>query len=534
MRNTLTALALSASILTAGFTTTPAFAQSDEQTEKEKGSLYLRCDGEPNNMTGGESFARFLGAVTLLGLFAPAPESPDPSKRLFGEEGVDACSQLIDGEKAEGNVVRRIPLILARALHQIEAKNYPAALEDVALARQEAVTADLTGNAYFDRTMGLSFTKIEAETHLRMGEPGKARDASLAPIQKMQYSFVPMGIVNDFGEFNRDFSPAAEHKIAANARILPSFLGTYASRLEQVGRFSEAAQKREALIGVIEGISPEKIMSGIYARSALSFALAGEWEKAIERATFARGNLASRRAEGKPEDDAARTIEVLDLYDIVKLAADGDMAIARRNFAARSQWVEPSFGAIMEVNHRLREGASEDELFGTLSTTPEEMWQKRYDEKMAVKLQKDTDNKTLFNLIQSYAKVGNFEGRTKKTWRIEKKSKMMSEEANDDGMWSIWASGDLYSGIDSIMLHAALQAKKRGNEGFTMWLRLPRSYQGYFLPSSGSVRFLNRDDPLANEALFIPADEVIAELSEVIPNPEELKLRKKNRKKKKR
>ena len=111
---------------------------------------------------------------------------------------------------------------------------------------------------------------------------------------------------------------------------------------------------------------------------------------------------------------------------------------------------------------------------------------------------------------------------------------MMSEEANDDGMWSIWASGDLYSGIDSIMLHAALQAKKRGNEGFTMWLRLPRSYQGYFLPSSGSVRFLNRDDPLANEALFIPADEVIAELSEVIPNPEELKLRKKNRKKKKR
>ena len=530
MKKTIAVLALGASALSLTLPS-QALAQSDD---KKQGSLYLRCDGEPNNMTGGESFARFLGAVTLLGLFAPAPETPDPSKRLFAEEGVDACSQLIDGEKAEGNAVRRIPLILARALHQIEAKNPAAALEDVARAREEAIAADLVGNAYFDRTMGLSFTKIEAEAHLRMGNPDKAREVALAPIDGMQYSFVPMGIVNDFGDFNQDFTPAAERKIAANARILPSFLNTYASRLEQVGRFSEAAQKREALIDVIEGINPEEVLSGIYARSALSFALAGEWERANERAAFARGNLAARRAEGKPEDDAARTIEVLDLYDIVKLADEGEVAIARRNFAARSQWVEPSFGAIMEVNRRLREGASEEELFGSLTKSPEEMWQQRYDEKLAVKLQKDTDNDTLFTLIQPYADVSDFESRTKNTWRVEKKSKMMSKEANDDGMWTIFASGDLSSGIDSIMLHAALQAKQRGKEGFTMWLRLPYRYQGYYLPSSGRVRFLNRDDPLANEVLFISADEVIAELREVIPDPEQLKLRKKNRKKKKR
>ena len=528
MKKMLAVLAMGASALSISVPS-PALAQSED---KEKGSLYLRCDGEPNNMTGGESFARFLGAVTLLGLFAPAPETPDPSKRLFAEEGVDACSQLIDGEKAEGNAVRRIPLILARALHQIEAKNPAAALEDVARAREEAIAADLVGNAYFDRTMGLSFTKIEAEAHLRLGDPVKARDASLAPIAGMQYSFVPVGIVNDFGDFNRDFPPAAETKFAANARILPSFLNTYASRLEQVGRFSDAAQKREALIDVIEGINPEEIMSGIYARSALSFALAGEWERATERAEFARGNLAARRAEGKPEDDAARTIEVLDLYDIVKLAHEGDLTIARRNFAARSQWIEPSFGAIMEVNRRLREGASEEELFGSLTQSADEMWQQRYDDKLAVKLQKDTDNDTLFSLIQSYAEVEAFERRSKNTWRVEKKSKMMSKEADEDGMWTIWASGELSSAIDSIMLHAALQAKQRGNEGFTMWLRLPYRYQGYSLPSSGSVRFLNRDDPLANEVLFIPADEVIAELRQVIPDAEELRLRKKNRKKK--
>ncbi|MDY7096800.1 MAG: hypothetical protein SXU28_01555 [Pseudomonadota bacterium] len=527
MKTLTAAAALAATMLTA-IPTQAAFAQSDD-AEEPRGSLYLRCDGDPNNMTGGESFARLLGAVTLLGLFAPTPESPDPDARLFGEEGVDACSQLIDGEKAEGNTVRRIPLILARALHQIEAKNPAAALEDVARARREATEADLVGNAYFDRSMGLSFSKIEAEAHLRMAEPEKARDAALTPIDSIQYSFVPLGIVNDFGDFNRDFPPAAERKFAAAARIMPSFLNTYASRLEQVGRFAEAASKRDALIAVVEGMNPDELPSSFHARAALSHALAGQWEQAIERATFARKNLAERRAEGTPESNAAQSVEILDLYDIVKTAHDGELAKARRNFGARSQWVEPSFGAIMEVNRRLREGATEEELFGTLATSPEEMWQKRYDEQLAVKLQKDTDNKTLFNMIQPYADVKKFEDRTKRTWRVEKKSKMMSKEADDTGRWTITSYGDLYSGIDSIVLHAALQARQRGKEGFTIQVSLPRRYQGYLLPSVGRARFLNSDDEMAKDALFLRADAVIAELSEVIPDPEQLKLRKKAR-----
>jgi hypothetical protein len=51
---------------------------------RKNGSWYLRCDGNPNNLTGGESFARLVGAVTLLGLLAPARELADPAKRQFG------------------------------------------------------------------------------------------------------------------------------------------------------------------------------------------------------------------------------------------------------------------------------------------------------------------------------------------------------------------------------------------------------------------------------------------------------------------
>lgn len=536
MKKTIAAAALAATV----FGATAAQAQKETREEraaaaeekKRLGSLYLRCDGEPNNMTGGESFARLLGALTLLSIFAPAPESPDPSKRLFGEAGVDACNQLIDGDKAEGNAVRRIPLILARALHQIEAKNYEAALIDVDKARGEAAAAGLAGNPYFDRSMGLSFSTIEAEARLRLGDSDGANEASLRPLENITYSFVPSIVTQDYSEYVRTLTPAAESKAAANARMLPFLLGEYADKLEEVDRFADAAAKREGLITMLEGIDTESKSSIYYARAALSHALAGQWEQAEKRAEFARTNMAARRADGKPEEDAAKVVEVLDLYSILKTANDGDLAAARRLFSGRSQWVEPSFGSVRHVNRLLRDGAEEAELVGPLKVTPEEMWQGRYDDLMAVKLQKDTDNKTLFNFIQPYAKVDEFEGRSKDTWRIAK-SKMMSKEADEDGYWRIYSSGNLYTGIDAIMLHAALQAKAKGKDGFTMLIVLPRRQDSdyYYVPVTvGFAKFVNEGEDDADETLFIPAQAVIDELSPVIPSPEELKARKAKRK----
>lgn len=531
MKRLLAAVALTA--LTC--TTTIAHAQTaadraaERAEEKKLGSRYLRCDGEPNNVTGGETFARLLGAVTLLALFAPSPETPDPSKRLFGEAGVAICSELIDGEGKENNAVRRIPLILARALHQIEAKNYPAALADVELARTEAAAAKLSGNPYFDRSMGLSFSNIEAEIHLRMGDAKAAQNASHGAIGAMKYSFLPSIVIRDYGPFVRELSPTAEARLAANAKVLPALLISYANQLDEVGRFADAAAKHEALIVVIEGLKLENTSSIYYARAALGHAMAGQWEQANQRAAFARTNMAARRSEGKPEDDAARVVELLDLFDIVKLAHSGDLASARRNFAARSEWAAPSFGSVLEVNRRLREGASEAELFGSLAKTPDVMWQGRYDELMAVRLQRDTENKALFNLIQPYAQVNDFESRSKDTWRVQK-SKMMVKEVNKSGQWGIFSNGSLYSGIDSILLHAALQAQAKGKEGFTMFIVLPGETGGTFYPVTvGYARFVDRTEAGVTDELFIPAAEVIAELSPVIPSPEELKLRKQRR-----
>ena len=537
MKKLIAAAAMAATVLGA----TAAQAQSREERKaeaeerKKLGSLYLRCDGEPNNMTGGESFARLLGAVTLLGIFAPAPESPDPSKRLFAEEGVDACSQLIDGDAdgkgAEGNAVRRIPLILARAVHQIEAKNYQAAIDDVAKAREEATAAELMGNAYFDRSMGLSFNNIEAEARLRLGDAQGASEASLSTLDSMTYSFVPSITVRDYAEFVRELSPAAEAKFAANSKMIPFLLDEYAEKLEEAGRFEEAAAKREALITMVESFNPENKSSIYYARAALSHALAGQWDEANKRGDFAKFNMDTRRSEGVPEEGAAKVVELLDLLSILRAANDNDMATARRLFTGRSAWVEPSFGSVMQTNRLLRAGAEDADLIGPLGKNPEEMWQERYDDMLAVKLQKDTDNKTLFLMIQPYAKVSEFEDRTRDTWRVEK-SKMMPKEPDEDGLWRIAQTGNLYTAIDSIMLHAALQAKARGKDGFTTTIVLPRRPTGnsyyYTYVTVGYTRFVNRGE--ADDALFIPAQEVIDELSPVIPSPAELAARKKKRK----
>lgn len=501
----------------------PAIASA---AEDGKGSFYLQCDGQPNNMTEGESFARFLGAVTLLGIFAPSREAADPAKRQFGAAGVDACTRLIDGEAAEGNGLRRLPLILARALHRIEAKDYPAALDDVAKAKAEAAALGLVGNPYFDRSMGLSFGLIESAARLRMDDASGAQRASLAGMAGMSYSLVPILTAQTYTEFLHEMSPEAQRDLEAQTRILPTLFGDFASRLEETGRFAEAAAKREALIRTAEELKPDNASSSLYAVAALSHALAGNWEDARRRAEFARDNLAARRAKGVPEDNSSSVVELLDLYEIIRLANEGEVAQARRSFAARSQWLEPSLGVVMETNRRLRDGAADEELLGVLAKTPEQLWQERRDAAMAVYLQQDTDNRSLFRLIWPYAKITEFEDRSRDTWRVAK-SRMMSKEADEKtGLWRISAFGNRQTAIDSIMLHAALQARAQGKEGFTMLLSMPDQQIAYLgALSYGWVRFVDRDEAGADADRFLAAEAVIGELSQVIPSPETLRAR---------
>lgn len=487
-------------------------------TADKEGSLYVQCDGQPNNVTGAETAARLLGAVTLLGLFAPPPEAADASKRKFGKDGVAACSALIDGASGEGNPNRRVGLILGRAIHNIEAKEYDAALADVAKGREEATAAGLMANAYYARSRGRSFDEIESAILFRQGKIEEARAAALRNVDADRYSFWPELTTRSYGDYLKDLSPQEEKLLQAQVKLWPVTAMSYAARLDRAGRFVDSARIIDAYVEYDRINSPSLDSSSMLAMSALAHAMAGDSAVAAERAKAARDNNDKRVADGKPEANSSELVELLDLYGIVKLANEGDLTAARRLFSARSEWTAPSTGTIMAVSARLRKDAPAADLIGGLAKEPEQIWADKQAASRAQLLGKDGDNKTLFQMIGGESSAAAYRAVSKNVYRTDKSKMIIPRKAGAKDPMELMAQFgtpiDVLS--DAYLLHAALLAQSRGHEGFIFMPILEKSIFAV------SFRTGNRKTPGMPDALFIPASEVIASLRPIIPSPQEL------------
>jgi hypothetical protein len=369
--------------------------------------------------------------------------------------------------------------------------------------------------------MGLSFGNIEAAARLRMNDPAAAQQASLARMAGISYSFVPILTAQSYSQYLHAISPRAERNLDAQARILPSLFVLYAVELEEVGRFSDAAAKREALIRTIEELKAGK---------RLVVGLCGGGAQPRARRQLGPGARARRvrpqqsRRTGGPGACPRRTAP-----------ASSRCSTSTTSSASPTTAVSPRRGAtsapvaVARAEPRRRHGsepaAARRRRAGGADRPPrqdpEQLWQERTDAAMAVNLQKDTDNETLFHLIWPYAKVDEFEDRARDTWRVAR-SKMISDEPDEEtGLWRVFAFGNRQTAIDSIVLHSALQARERGKEGFTMLLSMPDEQFAYLGQLSyAQVRFVNRDEAGADAERFLPAEPVIAELSQVIPTPD--------------
>lgn len=495
---------------------------------KDSGSLYVQCDGFPNNMTTGETAARLLGAVTLIGLLAPPPESADASKRKFGAEGITACTSILDGEKAEGNPRRRIPLILARALHRIEEKNYDAAIADVDKARAEADAAQLTADPYFNRSMGLSFDRIEAAALVRQNRVPDAMRVSLAGVPKHRFSLMPLVGFKTYAEMAPLGSDADIDRAMALARVAPGSVKEAAGRLEELSRFEESAKMRADLVAY-QGAGRDKDGKELppntrsVAALALAQALAGQWDAAAASADRARDIDKALVGDGKPENMEIRlqASEVLDLYDVLLLAHQGNVEGARRKFTARTQWLAPSLGAVMATNRLLYDGAAAADRTGQLAKPAAELWADRAAAKRAELLAKDGDNKTLFQLIEPYVSNAAFEAQSRQVWKTDKSKMFLKRDPGEGDADSKIAflygvSPDV--AFDAMLLHAALDAKAQGKKGFTFYPLIDKYL-------AGIVRAGDPGEAAMPPSLFLDADEVIAALSPAIPDPVTLKAR---------
>lgn len=507
----------------------PAFALEGDtksavvKKEPRGPSRYLQCDGQPNNTTAGESAARLIGALTLLGLFAPAPEFPDPQARKFGADGVAVCSSLLNGtENVEGNPVRRLELLLARALHQIEAKNYDAAIADIQLARNEADAKGFSSDVYFARSMGLSFDLIEAEALIRLNKIGEARDLGLRKVKDYPSSYYPLIASRPYTVFNREISVLEQERMDRLERISINQLRRSADRYDEVGQFALAARKREAFIEYVDLLNSEDKISVIYAEAAMSHALANDWAKAQQRADFARTNLENLTKQGRGDASAPSVIEILDLYDIVKNAHEGKIKDARRSFAARSRWFQPSLGQVMETNRRLRANASKEEIFGSLEKSADQIWADRRDEGIATMIENDKNNKTLFSFKLPFASANSFESLSGHVWKVKKSSVMSKAPHSKTKEWTMYLNSDAMTSVDALMLHAALQAKERGLKTFNFSMIETT-------PNGGSARFTSASGDKIVDELALDTDAVINELKQIIPDPETLKAMKAKR-----
>ncbi len=489
------------------------------QGSDKPGSLHLQCDGQPNNMTGGETAARLLGAVTLLGLFAPPPETADSSKRKKGAEGIAACSALIDGDRAEGNAKRRIGLILARAIHQIEAKNLPAALADVGKARAEAQAAGLMNDLFYARSRGRSFDALEAAILMRMGKSAEARDAGLRSARLFPYTFLAQVGASAYAPYNRQPSPLELDVAATQGKLYNVFAFSHAARLEEAGRFADAATIYDALAEVDRVNTPKLVASGVIALSAIAHAMAGNWTEAEARLATAKANSARRKADGDPEQGASEVVEMIDFLSIARLAKDGDLAQARRMFGARSQWSAPSLGSVIALTDRLRAGAPAADLTGALAKSGDQLWSERGEELRAQLVAKDDDGMALYGLIPGELSGSALRAVSKIVWDTDKSRMIFKSKSDNDSSYELMfnVSTNGIHGMDAYLLHAALMAQSRGHQGFIFDPVVAKGIVG------ASFRTGNRGTSGMPDSVFIEAAPVIAALRPVIPSPADIK-----------
>jgi hypothetical protein len=94
-------------------------------------SAHIRCDGNPDNITAGETAARLIAITALVGLLVPDREASQcfaAAQRRGGHRRLHRGA----GRRIERRATDRADL--ARAIHRIEAGAFEAAIVDAQLA----------------------------------------------------------------------------------------------------------------------------------------------------------------------------------------------------------------------------------------------------------------------------------------------------------------------------------------------------------------------------------------------------------------
>lgn len=491
-----TACALALTALAAS----PAAAASD----------YLRCDGQTKGMGIAEGLARLTVVIGTMGLLG-APESDNVRERRFGKEGVEACTQALADGKGKNDPRRRARLMLARAIHYVEAKDFDAALKDV--RSFPAIGGEKADDPGFLRSLALSALDLEAAILVRMDKPAEAEAVALRMAAQSPYDFQNQIRANRYITPTTGMTEAKRDFYRNFIRLAPEARLEQVEALEWAGDFAGAADASEGLLALIDSVGPVPLLN---ARAAVQNILAGRIDRAeplIAAARRQNDETAARVAgsAGASQESVSRTDELLDFARIARLAADGKIAEARTQFGARSRWLAPSVPAVAHLTAKLRDGADHASLAGALERDPETL---KADAVAAQQktLTDDNATKALYSAIRPLLDNGDYAGLAKNMRQIDK-SKFLQKKTDDrPGETLVMTGGNGVPAGEGFLLHAALLAKSRGKTSFAI---LPIR----FSTITGRVLIQEPDGKLPQDA-FIKADEVIQALGPRFPKPE--------------
>lgn len=474
-------------------------------------SNYIKCDGRPNNVTTGETAARLLGAVTLLGLFAPPPESASPSQRLSGQEGIAACDTLlVSGDAGEGNVVRRIQLHQARAIHRIEAKNYPGAIED--LRALEAGQAAYVATDDYKYGLGLSTGYIEALALAAMGKTQDAADKALTLGETVPYDLQGNLRIGGLVNLSDRYGSREQAYHDRLVRMMPLTLLSRADARLKVRDYRGAAQDYDQLVSLLGSYNEaQNNPIGIAATSALYWYLAGDKAMAATRESEARNFVDKQSAAGK---SPTQQIELLDFLNIAKLIDQGDLRQARLLFAGRTKWSAPSPYIQADIAERLRKDAKPDDLIGLLAKAPADFPAEAKATRLSLLNAAGEKGERRFSAMAPVVTRAAFDKYAVQLWKPGN-SRYFAKKINEKSdSWTVntLRDGGGVEGGYALMLATALEAKKRGHSHF--------AFSPYRLsPNLAQVRMGDNANAQVPAAIAFSTDQVIADLRPLFPMP---------------
>ncbi|MBS0409281.1 MAG: hypothetical protein JSR86_05155 [Proteobacteria bacterium] len=480
------------------------------------GSNFVQCDGEPRQIKAAEAaadIALITGSLGLYGLLKPI-ETGDKNKRLAGAEGVAACERALTEDTTN---LRRAQVVLARAIHHIEAKQYDEAVADAHAA--EGVAGETGKEPGYQASLGLTASEIEAMALLRKGDAAGAERAALAMALASPYDVNATIRANRYAQLTPVMTPEKRRYFEQAVRLQPGILLQRASARQWDGDFTGAAADMGTLFQAYHVIRPEEHVLGPATQQAVILALAGDVKASDALAAQIGPWLDEDIKAGKVSaTDAAPLDELLEFRAIAVQLAEGKVHEARAAFAAHSRWLAAWPVEDAYLTERLRAAADPSELKGALARDPVEMRKADFAATAAAAVgQPDAQDKLLYGSIRPYIGTGDYRALSGGVWKTDKSRYLWKRTGKETYQGEAISfigvpTSSLVVVSEAALMHAALIAQSRGKAAFV--LAPARTRLDFIL-----VIFGDPGDAGFPAAAAFDAKTVIADLSPIMPKP---------------